>query len=169
MGPGAAIDEAVFCVNCFESRTFCGCIETRGIGLSTHQTVFIVDDDPSVGVALQRVLRAEGYSTRLWNSAKSFLTEHDPDAPGCLVTDFMMPGMSGVDLLRALTSSGCSRPIIFLTGGDLTLSAIGIAAGTVSILSKPVDCVELLQAVRDALEKDQGRRAPGPEGRNLEH
>jgi FixJ family two-component response regulator len=126
--------------------------------LGTDQTVFIVDDDVSVGLALQRVLRAEGYSTQVWNSAKAFLRDHDPDAPGCLVTDLMMPGMSGLDLLRTLATAGCSRPIIIVTGGRLTEGEMGIPAGAVSILSKPVDCVDLLDAVREALVKDEARR-----------
>jgi len=132
-------------------------------------TVFIVDDDKSVGVALQRVLRAEGYSTQVWNSARAFLSDHDPDAPGCLVTDLMMPGMSGLELLRTLATNGCSRPTIFLTAGHLTPDAMGMPAGAVTILSKPVDRVDLLEAVREALEKDEGRRAPGTKGHKLDH
>jgi FixJ family two-component response regulator len=145
---------------------FFGKIEVEEIGLAT---VFIVDDDKAVGLALQRLLRAEGYSTQVWSSAKAFLTDHDPDAPGCLVTDLMMPGMSGLDLLRTMARNGCSRPIIFVTAGNLAPGAMGMPAGEFSILSKPVDCADLLEAVREALEKDEGRRAQRREGHERDH
>jgi FixJ family two-component response regulator len=137
--------------------------------LATSFTVFIVDDDKAVGLALQRLLRAEGYSTQVWNSAKAFLCDHDPDAPGCLMTDLMMPGMSGLDLLRTLARNGCSRPIIFVTAGNLAPGAVGMPAGEFRILSKPVDCADLLEAVREALEKDQGRRARRKKEPELDH
>ena len=78
-------------------------------------TVFVLDDDESFVRALDRLLRAEGFETRTWTSAKAFLAEHDPSLPGCLVTDLIMPEMSGLELQRQLLARvacapSCSSP-----------------------------------------------------------
>src|SRR4051812_9420389 len=89
--------------------------------MESTPTVFVLDDDESFVRALDRLLRAEGFATRTWTSVKSFLAEHDPSLPGCLVTDLIMPEMSGLELQRELLAQGCLRPILFITGrGDMT-------------------------------------------------
>jgi FixJ family two-component response regulator len=93
-------------------------------------TIFILDDDESFVAALGRLLRGEGFHTRSWTSAVKFLAEHDTKAPGCLLTDLIMPEMSGLDLQRALRTAGCIRPIVFITGeGSMTTTVIGMRAG----------------------------------------
>src|SRR6187551_150877 len=74
-------------------------------------SVFLVDDDAAICRALSRGLTAEGFTVRCWNSARAFLDEHDPTAPGCLVTDVAMPGVNGLELQKLLATSGCARPI----------------------------------------------------------
>lgn len=122
--------------------------------------VFIVDDDESFVAALGRLLSGEGFRTRGWTSAKTFLAEHDPDAPGCLLTDLIMPEMSGLELQRALIAVGCGRPIVFITGeGDMITAVEGMRAGAVTFLPKPIRGVELVAAVREALAEDARMRA----------
>jgi FixJ family two-component response regulator len=123
-------------------------------------TVFIVDDDASFVRALERLLRAEGFATRSWTSVTTFLAEHDPDLPGCLVTDLIMPDMSGIELQRRLLVQGCFRPILFITGaGDMSTAVQGMRMGALSFLPKPVARTSLVEALREALAKDARTRA----------
>jgi len=122
-------------------------------------TVFVLDDDESFVRALDRLLRAEGFATRTWTSANTFLSEHDPSLPGCLVTDLIMPEMSGLELQRKLLAQGCVRPIVFITGrGDMSTAVEGMRLGAVSFLPKPVSRASLVVALREALSKDASTR-----------
>lgn len=124
-------------------------------------TVFIVDDDASVRKALSRVLRSAGLSACSFPSPETFLEQHDAAMPGCVVLDVAMPGLGGLELQRALSASGCRRPIVFLTGrGDVPISVRAMKAGAVDFLTKPVKDQDLLAAVRNAIEIDRlARRA----------
>jgi FixJ family two-component response regulator len=122
--------------------------------------VFLIDDDPAILKALGRLLRAAGYQTKAYQSAEAFLKEHDASSPGCAVLDHAMPGLSGLDLQEALARQGIHRPVIFLTGqGTIPESVKAMRAGAVDYLTKPVDNVELLSAIRLAEERDKTRRA----------
>src|ERR1700735_1726775 len=81
-------------------------------------TVFIVDDAPEIRASLSRLLGAAGYGLRAFESAESFLEQHDIDVPGCLLLDIGLPGLSGTELQRALAGSANPLPIVFLTGAD---------------------------------------------------
>jgi FixJ family two-component response regulator len=123
-------------------------------------TVFVLDDDESIVAAVCRLLKAEGFRTRGWTSARKFLAEHDPGAPGCLLTDLSMPEMNGLELQRTLTAAGCERPVVFITGkGDMTTTVEGMRAGALTFLPKPIQGVELVAAVREALAADAAMRA----------
>ena len=123
-------------------------------------TVFIVDDDQGVLVALSRLLRASGYETRTYASPQALFERHDPETPGCLVLDVALPGLSGLELQRALARSGCDRPIVFITGGgDIPTTVQAMKAGAVDFLTKPFADEELLAAVRVAIERDHQSRA----------
>ena len=122
-------------------------------------TVFVVDDEASVLKAVGRLLRAAGLNVVTFSSARDFLQHHDPDAPGCLVLDVSMPGLSGLELQRTLSALHCERPIIFLTGhGDIPMTVQAMKQGAIDFLTKPVDEGILLEAVRSAIEKDHAVR-----------
>jgi FixJ family two-component response regulator len=122
-------------------------------------TVFLVDDDALIVRALSRGLAAEGFNVRSWTDALAFLREHDPSVPGCLVTDVAMPSMSGLELQTELISSGCMRPIVFITGkGDIPMSVQAMRAGAVTFLPKPVRLAELAAAAREAIDRDAAIR-----------
>ena len=126
----------------------------------TMSTVFIVDDAREVRTGLSRLLGAAGYQVRAFESAASFLQEHDTELPGCLLLDICMPGLSGLDLQRTLADSpGSARPIVFLTGrGDIQTSVHAMKEGAVDFLTKPVDDTQLLAAVDQALKRDAEQR-----------
>ncbi len=132
--------------------------------MDTVPTVFILDDEQLVVRALERLLRIEGFKTRSWTSVSTFLAEHDPAAPGCLIADLIMPEKSGLEVQRHLGAKGCTRPIVFITGrGDMHTTVEGMRAGAVTFLEKPVRRESLLEAVREALAKDTVLRAASVE------
>lgn len=112
----------------------------------------MVDDDPSVRRALDRLIRSAGYEVELFESVREFLLSGDPDRVGCLLLDIRMPGPSGLELQRLLAESGRSIPIIFITGdGDIATAVRAMNAGAVDFLSKPLDQQDLFKALRQAL------------------
>lgn len=121
--------------------------------------VFIVDDDADVRRALQRLLRSAAYETRAFGSAADFLAAHDPGIVGCVILDLAMPELNGLEVQAALTTSGCHRPIIFLSGnGSIATSVSAMRAGAVNFLTKPVENSELFAAVEEALSIDVAER-----------
>ncbi|HLX68261.1 MAG TPA: response regulator [Verrucomicrobiae bacterium] len=125
--------------------------------MSVAQTVFIVDDEPAVGKAVSRLLRACGYTAQVFGSAQEFMDSYKPGTSGCLVADFSMPGMNGLELQRWLADSGLSLPILFVTGLDDIPEAVRtmMMEGALDILTKPVNPGELLEAVQKALALNQ--------------
>jgi CheY-like chemotaxis protein len=116
-------------------------------------TIYVVDDDPSVGKALSRLFRSVDYRVETFPSALKFLGAKRGPGPACLVLDYRMPRMGGLDLHRHLTASWAGIPIIFITGhGDMDLAVQAVKGGAVDFLPKPFDDQDLLDAVRRALE-----------------
>ena len=134
--------------------------EERGEGL-----VFVVDDDEAVGRAMGRVLRAAGYEAHVFNSADAFLARSSSDRPACVVLDQRMPGLSGLELQRAITGES-ALAVVFLTGhADVPTSVEAMKAGAVDFLTKPVDESRLLEAVRNALDRSARGHAASIERR----
>ncbi|MGN6094921.1 MAG: response regulator transcription factor [Bosea sp. (in: a-proteobacteria)] len=122
--------------------------------------VVIVDDDASVREALCELMLSAGFEAISFSSTKALLETSALDQPGCLILDVRMPGSSGLDLQRHLTSSGNPKPIIFLTAhGDIPMTVQAMKAGAVDFLTKPVRDQTLLDAVNAAIGLDAARRA----------
>jgi FixJ family two-component response regulator len=127
--------------------------------MSAVPTVFMVDDDPSVLNALARLVRAEGYAVRCFESPETFLTQHDPAVPGCAVLDVFMPNLNGLALQRTLLASGCARFIVFIADqGDISTGVQAMKAGAVDFLIKPFQDEDFLNAIGDAIAKDDAAR-----------
>src|SRR5437667_2846822 len=121
--------------------------------------VFVVDDDPSVRRAIQRLVESVGLQVELFGSAQEFLRSERPDAPSCLVLDIRLPGISGLDLQRELLEANIHIPIIFITAhADIAMTVRAMKAGAVEFLTKPFRDQDLLDAIHLALERDQARR-----------
>jgi FixJ family two-component response regulator len=121
--------------------------------------VYIVDDDSAVRTALDSLLRSAGLKVQLFGSAQEFLGSNLQNAPGCLVLDVALPGLSGLDLQRELGQSGMRLPIIFITGhGDIAMSVHAMKAGAVEFLTKPFQDQDLLGAIRTAIDRDRVAR-----------
>jgi FixJ family two-component response regulator len=125
----------------------------------TDATVFVVDDDGPMRVALMNLIRSVGLRVELFASAQEFLRSKLPDVPSCLILDVRLPGLSGLDLQRRTTESGMEIPIIFLTGyGDIPMTVRAMKAGAVEFLTKPFRDQDLLDAIQQALERDRQTR-----------
>jgi FixJ family two-component response regulator len=121
--------------------------------------VFVVDDDQSIREALTSLIRSVGLSVETFGSAREFLTHQLPDAPGCLVLDVRLPGLSGLDLQRELAAAQITMPIIFITGhGDIPMTVQAMKAGAVEFLTKPFRDQELLDAIAQAIGRDRAER-----------
>ena len=104
---------------CFSSA----CPGGRVIVSETTPVVFVIDDNPALREALDGLIRSVHLSARTFASTDEFLACKRPDAPGCLVLDVRLPGLSGLDFQCEMIKSGIDLPVIFITGhGDVPMS-----------------------------------------------
>lgn len=130
--------------------------------------VFVVDDDDSIRKSLARLMRSVGLNVETFGSAGEFLAREPHSGPACLILDVRMPGLSGLDLQKELAASGRSLSIIFMTGhGTIPLSVQAMKAGALEFLEKPFDDQTLIDAVHEALKKDQQARRNKAELREI--
>ncbi len=121
--------------------------------MANAPTVFVVDDDPSVRTAVERLLVSVGLPCETFASAPEFLKRAAAGLLGCLVLDVRMPGPSGLDLQRILNSTGNDIPIIFVTAhADVPLTVRAMKEGALEVLTKPFDDQAFLDLVNKALE-----------------
>ena len=121
--------------------------------------VFVVDDDSSVREAIKSLIKSVGLRVETFETAQQFLGSKRPEAPGCVVLDVRLPGLSGLDLQRQLAANEIKLPIIFITGyGDIPMSVSAMKAGALEFLTKPFRDQDLLDAIQKALERDRTAR-----------
>ena len=121
--------------------------------------VHVVDDDPDLCEVMADLLASAGLRARTYGSAESYLAAAKPDLPSCLVLDVHLAGASGLDLQRQMLDTGAQTPIVFISGhGDVAMSVQALRAGAVTFLSKPFEGDALIDAVREALERDARAR-----------
>jgi len=122
-------------------------------------TVFVVDDDASVRASIQGLLKSAKLRCASFGTAEEFLRSKPPEGPSCLVLDVSLPGVNGLDLQRELADAGVRIPIIFITGhGDIPMSVKAMKSGAVEFLTKPFQDQDLLDAIRQALDRDRVAR-----------
>ena len=123
-------------------------------------TVFVVDDDSSTRELLAWLMKRHGMRAEVYPDAKSFLQGYRPDAPGCLVVDLNMPGMSGLDLQSYLKEHGVVMPVIFLSGrADVPKAVRAVREGAIDFLEKPFDYKRVVALIEECLERDVESRA----------
>ncbi|MDQ8030657.1 MAG: response regulator transcription factor [Bordetella sp.] len=121
--------------------------------------VHVVDDDAGVREALDDLLTSVGLQVRTHASAQAFMDAPREDAPGCLVLDVRMPGLSGLEFQRQMAGLGIHLPVIFITGhGDIAMSVGAMKQGAVDFLAKPFREQDLLDAIQQAIGRDRQRR-----------
>jgi FixJ family two-component response regulator len=116
--------------------------------------IHVVDDEPSVRLALERLLSASGFAVRSYASAEEFLDGAGDD--GCALLDIDLPGMSGIELQQELLERGYRWQIVFLSAHrDIIARARAsvLKDGAVAVLEKPARAVDLLDAISHALKR----------------
>ena len=135
---------------------------------SPRPTVLIVDDDLSFREAIERLVRTGGYAVQTFASAEAFLQYPPTDAPACVLLDLDMPGLSGLDLQRALAQVANPLPIVFLTGkGSISTSVQAMRAGAEDFLTKPTRKQLLFAAIERALARGAQEREQRARRREL--
>jgi FixJ family two-component response regulator len=113
----------------------------------------IIDDDESICHSLEDLMESAGLEAQCFGSAEEFLESGLHRQAGCLITDILMPQMSGLELQARLKEEECDIPIIFITAhGDPRMRIQAMREGAVEFLAKPFDHKLLLKTVRAALD-----------------
>jgi FixJ family two-component response regulator len=121
--------------------------------LSRVPVVSIIDDDASVRVATNRLVRSLGYIAHTFSSADEFLQSSLVNDTWCVIADVQMPGTSGVELQSILLAQGRRQPIIFITAfPEESTRARALKAGAICFLSKPFDGPTLIKYLAAAIE-----------------
>lgn len=127
--------------------------------LANVGTVFVIDDDARMRAALERLLKSVGLHSESFATPQDFLRHKLPDVASCLILDVRLPGMSGLEVQRKLNEGGVSLPIIFITGhGDIPMTVEAMKSGAVEFLTKPFRDQDLVDAIQQALKRDDESR-----------
>jgi FixJ family two-component response regulator len=128
--------------------------------MSSHPgTVIVIDDDAAVRNSLKFALEVEGWAVRAFKGGAELLAAADLPQAGCLIVDYYMPAMNGVDLVRSLRHRHVDLPAILITSNateHVRRSAVG--AGILAILEKPLEDSSLVDSIRGAMEAALRRR-----------
>jgi FixJ family two-component response regulator len=121
--------------------------------------IHIVDDDDSMRLGLEGLLRSVGLTARTYGSVQDFLKADRLDGPGCIVLDVRLPGTNGLDFQEGLASLGIHLPVVLMTGhGDIPMSVRAMKAGAVDFLPKPFRDQDMIDAVTAAVNRDRLQR-----------
>jgi FixJ family two-component response regulator len=125
-----------------------------------NAVVAVIDDDQSIREALQELFETVALKTELYGSVDEYLRASKSVPANCIVLDVRLPGASGLDFQAQLVNANSPIPIVFLTAhADIPMSVRAIKAGAVEFLTKPFRDQELLDAVRNGIERDRLNRA----------
>jgi two-component system response regulator FixJ len=130
---------------------------------SDKARICVVDDDAAVRDALRTILEDSGYEVAALGSSVAFLDSLSGGAePACILSDVRMPEMSGLDLLKTLSTRGMKSPIILITGfADVPMAVEAMKAGAADFIEKPFTAERITSAVAAAL--DRASNSEGPE------
>ncbi|MHB1204986.1 MAG: response regulator, partial [Rhodospirillaceae bacterium] len=121
---------------------------------SAKPVVYLVDDDVVLLESLRDTLKSRGHAVEVHTSAESFLAAYHGGRTGCLVVDSVMPGMSGLELLRRLKAEDRALPSIVITGyGDIQMAIKAMNAGAMDFVEKPAREEILLGSIDRALRQ----------------
>lgn len=116
------------------------------------RTIHVIDDDDAARDSLQFLLETAGLQARTYETAAAFLKSLPQIDSGCVITDVRMPGMTGIELLKALKARAFPLPVIVITGhGDIPLAVEAMREGAADFLEKPYNDEALLQSIARAI------------------
>ena len=114
--------------------------------------ISIIDDDTAAGSALAGLMRAKGFDARAYESAEDFLEAGADKSSHCIITDFQMPGLSGIELMQRLKEANCKVPVIVITARvEQRLHNLALESGAFCLLRKPFRPHALIECVNQAL------------------
>jgi FixJ family two-component response regulator len=117
----------------------------------TLALIVVVEDDASMSVAIERLLRAAGLCAQCFSTAEKFLASSPPSRVACFIFDIELPGLSGFELCARLAASGNTRPVIFMTAYDLPAYRERAAdAGGFHYFTKPFPGRNFIETVQQA-------------------
>lgn len=121
-----------------------------------NQTVYVIDDDDDARDSLQFLLETAGLRAETFENAAAFLKRLPGTNAGCVITDVRMPGMTGIELLKALKARAFPLPVIVITGhGDIPLAVEAMRDGAADFLEKPYNDDALLQSIARAISSSK--------------
>ena len=124
-----------------------------------RKRILAVYDDPSIREGVGSLLRSVGWMVETFASAEEFLARPRVNVPSCVLLDLQLPDLSGLDLQKWMIEAKLEIPVVFITGhGDIPASVRAIKAGAIEFLTKPFDEEQLLQAIKEAIERDRNTR-----------
>ena len=125
--------------------------------MSTLSVISVIDDDASVRVATNNLLRSHGYTVHTFASAEEFLRSAHLNDTSCVIADVQMPVMNGVELLTLMRTQGYGVPFIFITAfPDESVRARALKAGAICFLAKPFAAPTLIKCLGTALKGHRG-------------
>jgi two-component system response regulator FixJ len=127
---------------------------TQATSTPAQSVVLVIDDDPAVRNSLKFALEIEGFSVRVYRSGAELLEEKDMPLSGCLVADYNLPEMNGLDLLAALRARNIKLPAILITTHPTAMIRKRAASAGVSVIEKPLLTDTLFQCIRSTLGDD---------------
>lgn len=113
--------------------------------------ILVIDDDPAVRNSLKFALEIEGFSVRLYPTGAELLDEKDLPENGCLVADYHLPGMNGLDLLARLRERNVRLPAILITTHPSARIRDRAALAGARLIEKPLLSDTLFQGIRAAV------------------
>jgi FixJ family two-component response regulator len=122
-------------------------------------TIHIVDDDPSMLKYLSTLVATVNYKSKTYDDADDFLNIYKDDGFGCLILDFRLPGINGLELQQQLISNNIDLPVIMISGfGDVSTAVKAMKAGVLDFIEKPFKGQELLDRIHSAVNKHKADR-----------
>ena len=118
-------------------------------------TVHLIDDDASFLIGLTRLVTRAGFRVRTYSTAEEFLRQYqNEEAPGCIICDVEMPGMSGLELQVCLKETQSTLPVVFLSAcSHERISRAAMKAGALDFVTKPVGAEQLVNVLNRALAR----------------
>ena len=124
--------------------------------MNKNALIRVVDDDEALLKAIKFSLELDGFSVATYGSAEAFLENDDLERSGCIILDYQMPGLNGIEVQRLLSEQEIILPIIFLTAhADVNMVIGAFKGGAFDFLRKPVVPELLTQAIEKAVEENE--------------
>ena len=126
---------------------------TPSLAREAGPIVFVVDDDISMREGLESLIEAGGWQPRAFASGQEFLQQPRTRRPSCLLLDYTLPDLNGLQIQQRIAAECPEMSIIFITGhGDVPTTVKAMKAGAVEFLTKPFESRVLLSAIEKAIE-----------------